>query len=212
MLLVAASAAASVWLVFFSSLLSVSSVRITGHDLLAPELVRRAAAVPQGEPLATVDLAAIAARVETLAPVRSVDVSRTWPDGVRIVVGEREAVAVVDRGGVVQGMDAEGVIFRDYPSAPEDLPMIETSVGTQPEVLAEAATVAAVLPAELAAKVEVMEIGTIDTISLRLRGGRTVVWGSAEDSTNKAKVIALLLRQNASTYDVSVPGQPTIRR
>jgi cell division protein FtsQ len=35
------------------------------------------------------------------------------------------------------------------------------------------------------------------------------VWGSADESDLKAQVLAVLLRQPARTYDVSVPGQPT---
>jgi cell division protein FtsQ len=52
-------------------------------------------------------------------------------------------------------------------------------------------------------------VQTVDQISLVLRDGRTVVWGSADESGLKAKVLAVLLRQRAQTYDVSVPGQPT---
>ena len=48
--------------------------------------------------------------------------------------------------------------------------------------------------------------------SLELRDGRTVVWGSAEESGAKAEVLAALLEQPGATYDVSVPSQPTIRR
>ena len=37
------------------------------------------------------------------------------------------------------------------------------------------------------------------------------MWGSADQSQNKAKVLDVLLRQKATMYDVSVPGQPTGR-
>ena len=52
----------------------------------------------------------------------------------------------------------------------------------------------------------------MDTISLVLRNGRTILWGSAEDSANKAEVLDVLLDRKAQVYDVSVPGQPTITR
>ena len=49
----------------------------------------------------------------------------------------------------------------------------------------------------------------MDRISLVLRDGRVVVWGSAEQSEDKAAVLAALLRaRDAQRYDVSVPGQP----
>jgi cell division protein FtsQ len=68
-----------------------------------------------------------------------------------------------------------------------------------------------VLPAAIAARVNYVEVDTVDTISLRLRNGRTVRWGSADDSAAKAEVLAVLLKQKASLYDVTVPGQPIIR-
>ena len=70
--------------------------------------------------------------------------------------------------------------------------------------------VVASLPAELAVTVDHVEVETIDQISLALRDGRTVVWGSASDSGTKASVLAVLLPQEGQVYDVSVPGQPTI--
>ena len=72
--------------------------------------------------------------------------------------------------------------------------------------------VAGSLPPDLAAKVAYVEVRTVDTISLRLRNGRTVQWGSADDSTDKARVLDVLLAQHAVFYDVSVPGQPVIRK
>ena len=52
---------------------------------------------------------------------------------------------------------------------------------------------------------------SVDQITLRLRDGREVLWGSADQSAEKAEVLAGLLaaRPKASGYDVSVPGMPT---
>ena len=49
---------------------------------------------------------------------RSVEVSRAWPDTIRIDVTERQAVAVVDWEGSWRGLDEEGVLFRTYPKQP----------------------------------------------------------------------------------------------
>jgi cell division protein FtsQ len=204
--------AGAIWLVFFSSVLAVSGVRIDGAAVLDPRQVRRVAAVPTGSPLATVDLGAVAARVERLTPVLDVDVSRSWPDRVRIGITERTAVAVVVRDGVVQGVDSEGVIFRRYPSRPPSLPLMRMGANTQADALAEAALVMAALPESLQGRVRYLSAYSVDTISLRMRNGRVVRWGSAEDSDSKAEVLAVLLDQPASMYDVSVPGQPVIRR
>jgi cell division protein FtsQ len=199
------------WLVYFSSFLSVKGVDVQGVRQLSAEQIRAAAAVPQGDALATVDLDRIRTRVEALAPVRSADVSRAWPDQVLITVVEREPVAVVEISGRLQGMDEEGVVFRSYAQAPPDLPRVETGSSTGSDALREAALVVAALPSDLATTVDHVEVVTVDEITLELRDGRLVRWGSADDSDLKAEVLADLLaaRPDVEAYDVSVPGQPT---
>ena len=204
--------AGAVWTVFFSSVLAVTEVRVSGLAILDAAEVRRVAAVPAGEPLASVDLDAVAARVEALAAVKTVEVSRSWPDAVAITVVERQAVAVIERDGVVRGLDDEGVLFRTYPRVPRNLPLVRVSAATRSDALAEAAAVIAVLPSDLVRRVDHLRVETVDSISLQLKGGRTIFWGSAEDSADKADVLAVLLEQSASVYDVSVPGQPTLER
>lgn len=201
---------AAAWLVFFSSALAVQGVDVEGVDVLEPADVRRAAAVPLGEPLARVPLAEIEDRLEGLPPVKSADVSRAWPDRVRIAVTEREAVAVVERDGALRGVDDEGVLFRSFASEPRGLPVVRIPDGTRSEALAEAALVIDALPDDLAARVAHLSVATVDSISLEMRNGKQVVWGSAGNSQSKAEVLAVLLKQKASVYDVSVPGQPTI--
>lgn len=209
--LVLAFVAAVTWLVFVSSVLAVRGVQVVGSDVLSPREVRQAAAVPTGEPLATVDLDAVRTRVQELDPVLRVDVSRAWPDRVRVAVTERTAVAVVERDGALRGFDANGVIFRRYPERPPGLPLVQMGDGAQSDALAESAAVIDALPSNLSTKVEYLRVQSIDTISLQLRDGRTVLWGSAEDSRAKSRVLEVLLRQKAQWYDVSVPGRPVIR-
>lgn len=211
-LLLLALVAGGIWLVYFSSYLSVQGVQVKGVEQLRGSEVERAAAVPTGEPLARVDLDRIRTRVEALAPVKSADVSRQWPDEVLITVVERQPVAVVDIGGRPRGLDEDGVVFREYRRAPADLPRIETSTSTGAEALREGALVVSSLPGDLAAKVDHVTVETVDEISLELHDGREVEWGSAEQSEQKAEVLNdLLAAVRAKHYDVSVPGQPTTR-
>lgn len=202
----------AVWLVYFSSFLSVKGVHVIGARQLSSQAVRSAAAVPEGESLATVDLDRIRSRVEALAPVRSADVTREWPDEVLITVEEREVVAVVEIAGQLRGIDSEGVDFRGYDQPPPGVPRVESAAATS-EALREAALVVAALPDELAADVDHVEVETVDQLALALRDGRLVRWGSAADSDLKAVVLARLLdaSPDAETYDVSVPGQPTTK-
>ena len=200
-----------VWLFFFSSVLAVKGAEVRGVEVLSASEVEAVADVPLGVPLATVDLTAVEARVEGLAAVSSAEASRAWPDQVRIDVTEREAVAVVSWEGQWRGLDETGVLFRTYPEQPAGLPEVTMSAATPVEALAEAAAVVQALPADILARVDHLEVESIDRISLELTGGSTVVWGSADESGDKAAVLEVLLRQKAEVYDVTAPGRPTIR-
>lgn len=204
--------AGGIWAAYFSSWLSVKDVDIhgvSGSTTLTKTGVRRAAAVPTGGPLLREDLGAIERRVAALAPVKSVQVSREWPSKVRIDVVERTPVAVIEIGGQLHALDASGVVFSSYKHAPSSLPKV-TSAGTDPEALKQGAEVAAAMPKDLAAKVDHVEVTSVDDISLALGSGKTVHWGSAAESETKAQVLAALMKAKPDVrmYDVSVPGQP----
>jgi cell division protein FtsQ len=206
--------AALVWTVYFSAVLGVHRVQVEGTTLLTAEQVEAAAAVPAGTALASVDLEEVAERVRALDPVADVRVERLWPRGLSIVVTERRAVAVVRQSGLLSGMDADGVLFRTYDSPPDHLPLVDAErlVATgRDDALAEVATALAALDADVARRVGHVEVASRDAIVLVLGSGDRVTWGSAEESDLKGQVLTVLLEQEASAYDVSVPGQPTTR-
>lgn len=207
------AAGAGVWAVYFSSWLSVKGLDIagvSGTTTLTKSDVRRAADVPTGGPLLRADLGRVQRRVAALAAVRSVDVSREWPSTIRIQVVERVPVAVIEIGGQLHALDADGVVFSSYFNAPKGLPKVSTPAGTDAAALKQAAEVVAAMPAGLAAKVDHVEVLSVDEVSLALGSGQTVRWGSASDSDIKARVLAALMkaRPDVRAYDVSVPGQP----
>ncbi|GAB3035827.1 cell division protein FtsQ [Nocardioides flavus (ex Wang et al. 2016)] len=212
LLLVVALAGTAVHMLLFSATMQVKRVEVVGNALLSDGRVREIADVPLGDQLALVDLGRAGARVGSLAEVRSVDVTRTWPDAVRIEVVERTPVAVVELAGRLRGLDADGIVFREYDRVPDGMPRIRPGAAAGTDALKEAATVVSALPEDLATRVDHVEVTTIDQITLVMRDRRQVLWGSAEDSELKAQVVdRLLAAQQASSYDVSVPGNPTYR-
>jgi cell division protein FtsQ len=58
--------------------------------------------------------------------------------------------------------------------------------------------------------VEVAAAGPAE-ITLKLRGGRTVVWGDASRNEAKSTVATALLARSGDTIDVSAPEVVTIR-
>lgn len=208
------------WLVFFSSVLAVEAsskhpggVEVVGESQISEAVVVRRARVPVGEPLARVDLDAIRERVQGIPAVQSADVSRGWPDHVRIEIVERVAVAVIDEGDQLRALDDEGVVFRSFDERPKDLPLIRIAPDTPADAMTEAAAVVGTLPAEVAKKVAYVDVKTRDEITLTLKRGKTVLWGGSSESEDKALVLGALLKSHpgATAYDVSVPGQPTVR-
>lgn len=208
-LLVLVLVGGGIYAVYFSDVLAADQVEVTGESTLTDDQVRDVARVPLGDPLARIDLEAIRRRVESLPVVKSADVSRQWPHDVLIEVEERTAVAVVEIAGSLRGLDAEGIVFGTFRRAPDGLPRVRTTSTTSGDALREAALVVSALPSDLAATVDHVEVLTVDQITLELRDGRTVRWGSSAQSDEKAAVLEVLLRQDAQVYDVSVPGSPT---
>jgi cell division protein FtsQ len=197
------------YFVFFSDTLSVQGVEVEGTQTLTDDKVREIADVPMGGPLATVDLDRVAYRVRSVAVVKSAEVTRKWPHDVLIEIVERQPVAVVDIAGELHSLDEDGVVFGSYRRPPQGLPRVKAESGVDSEALAEGAAVVSALPPGIAEKVDFAEVVTVDRITLRLRDGREVVWGSAEQSQEKAEVLQAMLLHQARVYDVSVPGQPT---
>jgi cell division protein FtsQ len=217
LLVVVGLVAGAGWLVFVSSVLAVQGVRVSGVRTVPVDRVTRAAAVPLGEPLARVDVDRVRARVERLPVVERADVGRSWPHTVSIKVTERTAVAAVHAAGGYRLIDAEGVTFRTVGEPGEHLPVMtvggrpQTGLGPAGDAATEAAAVVDSLPRRLVRRVERVEADTMDSIVLRLQDGRRVVWGSAESSALKSRVLTALLPRQASVYDVSVPGSPTLQ-
>lgn len=201
-----------IWAVYFSTWLQVKGTSVHGTmKMTSAKAVAEFAAAPVGEPLATADLEAVQVRVLNGLPmVRSVNVSREWPDKIRVDVTERTPVEVVSIGGRLRALDETGTVFWDYEKAPRGLPMVNTVTGTNSDALREAAAVASALPADLAKRVDYVEVTTVDSISLELRNDKRVVWGSSAQSDTKADVLVALMKAepDVARYDVSVPGQP----
>jgi cell division protein FtsQ len=197
------------WIVFFSTWLAAEDVQVEGAQLLTADEVVGAAAVDVGTPLVRVDLDAVTERVEAIPEVSQAGVHRSWPHTITITVVEREPVAAVRRAGAWWVMDVEGVVFRRTGERDDTVPVVQTPHGLGDEALREVAQVVVALPADLLAETRRVHATTIDSITVTLRGGRRVVWGSAAESERKAEVLRVLLGQEAHVYDVSVPEQPT---
>jgi cell division protein FtsQ len=203
---------ALVWTVYGTDVLGVRDVRVVGAELVSPEGVRQAAAVPGRIPLARVDLDAVRDRVQALAPVDRAVVSRDWPGTILVEVVERTAVAAVPAGERFLLIDDEGVAFRTVGRRPAALPLARIVKPGPADLNTRAAlTVLSSLTDELREQVLAVSVEAPARIRLELRKNRTVVWGDETGSEKKSRVATSLLKLDGDTIDVSAPEVVTIR-
>jgi cell division protein FtsQ len=200
------------WLVAFSSVFGVRTITVHGTHSLTAAQVRTAADIGHGRPLVRVDTAAATRRIEKLADIESAQVSTSFPSTVVITVVEREAVGYVRTDGRTMLVDRTGDQYRAVAKAPAGLPKFVVPAGTSARTTGGAvATVAAALSADLRTKVSSIQALDPSAITLVLTHGRLVHWGSAARSTDKARVLPVLLQHDATQIDVTDPDQPFTR-
>jgi cell division protein FtsQ len=200
------------WVVFFSSWLATQHVSVEGTSTVRDRDVVEIAGVDLGTPLVRVDLDAVRDKVASLPAVADVSVHRSWPHTLEITVTERKPLATVLRHGTWFAMDKTGALFRPSTSRDPALPIVAFAPDADDAARAEVASVVRALPRGLLSSMRRVKARSMDSISLVLADGRQVRWGSADESDRKVEVLAILLKQRASVYDVSVPEEPTTRR
>ncbi|MEO3923447.1 FtsQ-type POTRA domain-containing protein [Micromonosporaceae bacterium B7E4] len=199
-------------IVYGTPLFGFRTLRVVGATLVTDDQVRQAARVTEGVPLARVDLDAVRGRVAELPPVARVTVSRQWPNTLRVEVVERTPVAVVPQNRRFLVVDATGVVFQTRSDRPAGLPLARLGTpGPDDAATKGALTVLANLTPELRDRLVELVVEGPARITVKLRGGRTVLWGDASRSDTKAQVATSLLAREGDTIDVRTPDVVTIR-
>jgi cell division protein FtsQ len=202
------------WALLGDRVFVVRSVTVTGTRQLATEVIA-AAGVPLGTPLLSVDSGAAARRVEAIQQVASATVSEDWPDHLVIAVTERvPAMAIRMAGGGYDLVDPSGVIVSMAKTPPAGLPVFVTvlpgsALRGNPEVTT-AADVLAELQPWLARQVARVSAAAVtagsEQVTLNLRDGKTVRWGSTDNAAQKNRELSILLPGEVRDVDVSAPG------
>lgn len=214
--LTVATVALAVWAGWFSPLfaLDVSKLELAGLGQSVDGPAVRAALAPYvGIPLPRLDPGAMATAVEGVDGVRSASVTRKWPNGVRVAITPRVAIAAVPgEGGAFILVDAEGVAVGEPTADPGALPVVNVAVDPDhARALGAVVAVLGALPTELGQRVQSAGAQTEDTVELTLGDGTRVVWGSASDTALKAEVVLTILDSGsfaAAVIDVSAPTLP----
>ncbi len=213
--------AALAWLLLWSHVLALDTselvVDIEGAgSVVASDKVSDVVAAHAGTPLPRLDTGAIRQDVLDVPGVREASVSRDWPHGLTVTIVAREPVAAVPaqgRSGFTL-LDEEGVQVGHVRKAPAELPVVDVPAGDK-RTLRAVLDVVHELPVELSPQVGSISARTQDTVSMELRGGLRVDWGSSADTTLKIAVLTTLLGsdavKSATVVDVSAPRMPIIK-
>ena len=200
------------YLLFFSSLLGVTSVAVTGLHRVSKDAVLRLAQVSEGAPLLRVDTAAAEERIASLPQVAEVTVGRSLPTTITIEVVERMPLAYAKEAKGVRLVDRAGVAFHRAAKVPKSLPELRTAkFGPRDPATKAAMAVLGGVPDKLREKIRVIRASTPGDVQFTLAGGKRVLWGDQRQSDRKAQVLAALLSRPGEVYDVSSPELPTVR-
>jgi cell division protein FtsQ len=194
------------WLGWASPVTLVRHVEVVAPRGLSQESIRLASGISGQDHLPALDVDGVrVAIMSSLPAVADVEVSRSLPGTVTLEVSARQPFAAVAAGKGFYVLDAGGVVF-DKVGSVKRIPVIRatTDVGRETSL-----AVLSVIPKELRARVKVASARTRDDVTLTLRDGAIVRWGSEADADLKARVLAGLLAVKAERYDVSAPLQPT---
>jgi cell division protein FtsQ len=116
-----------------SPLLNVTSVQVSGCEVLDPQTVIQQAQIPSGVNILSLDLDRVRQRVTSQPWIASALISREIPDRIRIEIVERKPVALI-KGRRFYLMDIGGVCFTSAePGKYAGLPII---TGLDPKILA----------------------------------------------------------------------------
>ncbi len=199
------------YLIMFTSLIGVRGVEVVGTHEIPPDAVREAAAIEPGTPMVALDTDEVAQRVAALRRVAEVTVSRSFPTTVEIRVTERTPVAVVSGTEGTHLVDRTGLDYATVKARPGGLPVLRViKVAPDDPPTRAAVTVLGAIPDQLRERVVEISARSPGDVRLKLRNGKVIKWGDAEDNERKSAVLAPLLTRPGRTYDVATPDFPTV--
>lgn len=213
------------WLLLWSPVLALRPADVTvagAGTVVAVDQVRAVVAKDSGIPLPRLGTVALRDRLLQVPGVREARVTRDWPHGLTVQLVAREPVAAVPEkqapaGAAAPGfalLDEEGVQVGRADAAPAGLPVVDVPAGDA-RTLQAVLGVLRQLPPALLAEVAGVAAQTQDTVTMHLRDGVEVDWGSSQETALKVAVLTALraspTAKGAHVYDVSAPRLPITR-
>lgn len=200
----------------YSPLFAVQTLTIAGVQQLDEAQVREALSDQLGTPMPLVDESAVKAALVGFPLVESYTLEARPPHELVVRIVERTPVGVIETRAGYTLVDAAGVALSTSTTPAAGTPVLDIRGGVDSQAFLAAGQVLHSLPESVRAQVTGVTASTPDDVTLTLGDANAqVVWGSAEDSAQKAlnleKIMASRPPSTVSVYDVSSPGAVVVR-
>ena len=198
---------ASVVAVYRSNVFSVERIDVVGEARLTKSQVRELAKVPPDTTLLRFPASEIEARLRRSPWVATAEVSRDFPDGMRIRIVEREPAALVDAGGsAIWQVDEAGVWLAPHSGEAtsalvliRDVPGLDPVPGrrTRSDTLMNAIEIARRLNGYMRPIVRTVVAPAIDKTALVTANDVEIFVGSSDEIYRKQEIAQKILEQQA---------------
>lgn len=200
----------------YSPLFGVEKITVVGASQLDAAAVESALSGQLGTPLPLVDESEIKAGLVGFPLVETYALEARPPHELVVRIVERTPIGVISTRAGYTLVDAAGVALATTPDAPSGHAVIDIQGGLDSPAFTAVGRVMRSLPDSIRAQVTAVSASTPDDVTLTLGGTNTqVVWGSAEESAMKARVLETTMTArppaSVSTYDVSSPKAIVVR-
>ncbi len=205
-------------LVTLSPLMALDTIQVVGTTRLDAAAVGESLGDHLGTPLALLDEGGIRDDLAAFPLIRSYSTEVIPPQTLVVRIVERAPVGAIERGAVVDLVDAAGVVVETLPERPAGTPLIAVASADRDSLaFRSVSAVLSALPDALRGQVDVISASTRDNVTFTMTGaGHRVVWGSAERSDFKARVLAAAIAATSQgaawEYDVSAPESLVVRQ
>ncbi len=210
---------ASILVAVYSPLMALQTIRVEGTNRVDDAALRRALSGQIGTPLARLDFDEVKREIAQFPLIESYVTEEAPPHTLVVTVTERTPVVAVRSGGRFDLVDPAGIVVQSARSRPSTMPVADignAKLGSP--VFRTMSEVVLALPSTVRAQTTGVRASTADDVTLTLKDGSTVVWGSPDSSDAKARLLAALVRDHESRapgkvveYDVSAPDNGVVR-
>lgn len=200
----------------YSPLLALREIRVDGTSRLsAPDIVD-AVDGQLDTPLALLDMDRMTRELGDFPLIRNFVTETVPPHTLVIHVTERQPIGSLATAGGYSLVDPAGVEIEKSVERIPGVPLIDTGgADAASEAFTAAVEVLVAMPEPVLTQLDTIQARTRDDVTITLvSGGARIIWGSADDSEYKARVLQVALSKNfpgVTEYNVSAPGQLTYR-